>query len=706
MRRKLFLIAAVLLIAVFFISELKPDIWVPREAVPDEKASTHRGIVLNVSEKNGRLDLDIKDERGFPVRLSYYGESREDLWNLPGSLIEYEAELQEPRTAGNPNCFDYRKYLRSTGIYLSATVKTWQVKGREEGVLWKYKRGLFHLKYLFRGILPERSGGLIMGMIFGDTNELDEDIYEDFKRNGTAHVLAVSGLHVGILFSIYERISRGRTSPGSLAVLAFLLYTYGVLACWKPSIVRAEIMIVMKTIARAKELRYDSLTSLSFAALILILRNPYVIYGTGFQMSFLAIMAMDIVLRMIPEKIPDGLARAISINVTMLLYQAYVFNAITPLAVLVNIPVIYLAGIAIPLSLGTFAVFGIGTAAATDAGIFGAGSPLLIPAVSMSDLLIKLNSLMDIDGISSIDVISPPKSLVIFGVIGMLFACSEPLEIMKLRGMKKSIIKIFGALAALALAANMICYEPLSRDQIVFVDVGQGACTHINAGSVDIMIDGGGSRNYDIGKNTLKPYLLKNGARDLDLALATHEDTDHIKGLEELCGCMGVKAFKAGSVRGDRVGIADGIYIETLWPMEVTRADGEIGNDESSVFMIHYLGIRILVTGDLSEEGERAMISYYNGQGNVRALKADVLNVGHHGSKYSSCDEFLDAVSPDIAVIQVGKNNYGHPSQETLERLEEHHIKVFRNDICGAVGLRIGKNGLSAVHVMKEQGAA
>ena len=104
---------------------------------------------------------------------------------------------------------------------------------------------------------------------------------------------------MGILFSIYERISKGRTSPGSIAVLAFLLYTCGVLACWKPSIVRAEIMIVMKTIARAKELRYDSLTSLSFAALILILRNPYVIHGNGFQMSFLAIMAMDIVLRMI-----------------------------------------------------------------------------------------------------------------------------------------------------------------------------------------------------------------------------------------------------------------------------------------------------------------------------------------------------------------------------------------------------------------------
>ena len=116
--------------------------------------------------------------------------------------------------------------------------------------------------------------------------------------------------------------------------------------------------------------------------------------------------------------------------------------------------------------------------------------------------------------------------------------------------------------------------------------------------------------------------------------------------------------------------------------------------------MIKYRGVRVLITGDLDEEGERRMIEYYETIGRPGALKCDVLNLGHHGSKTSTSDAFLDAARPKLAVIQVGRNNYGHPSPEVLDRLKERGIRYFRNDLNGAIGIRITKKGIKGIHTM------
>ena len=123
--------------------------------------------------------------------------------------------------------------------------------------------------------------------------------------------------------------------------------------------------------------------------------------------------------------------------------------------------------------------------------------------------------------------------------------------------------------------------------------------------------------------------------------------------------------------------------------------------------MIDYMGVKIMVTGDLDEEGEQKMISFYKNIGKEDQLKANVLNVGHHGSKTSTSEELLNIVQPEIAIIQVGRNNYGHPNKEVLERLERRGIIVFRNDLSGAIGLEISKPWgrskraeLNKIHVM------
>ena len=694
MRRKLFFCAVILLGAVFLVLEISPDLFVPGEAAADGQVCEHRGKVLSIKEKDDSHILVLMDERGFRVRLTCYDDIEEP-WTLIGRVMEYSSVLTPGDPARNPYGFDYRKYLRSEGVFLQGRLRGYSLIPGKAAFPDRVKACLFRLRHAFSDLVPEESRGILQGMLFGDTGSLDEETYEEFRRNGTAHVLAVSGLHIGLIYSLMERISGGKKGPLSLSVMAAVLLGYGTLSMWRPSVIRAEIMAGLKTAAKYLRLRYDSTTAMSLAAIILILRNPYVVWGAGFQMSFLAILSINTLVPHMPEKVPDSIAQTLAVSLALMLYQARTFNYLSPLSFLINIPIIYLAGIAIPASLLTFILYGIFFAAGAVRMFPGSA---LVPALSVMDLTVRLNEMLSFGGIFSFDVISPPVYMAVFITVLVFFGLSEYAEILKLRKRKETLGKILIIIAFASVLSGVLLREPVARDQVIFVDVGQGACTHIREGSTDVLIDGGGSSTVNKGRDVLKPYLLKTGSRDCDLALATHEDMDHIKGLEELCDCFRVGRFVQGSEAGDRYVLGDKVYIETLWPLDAGDEPQENGN--SSVFMINYQGVRILVTGDLDIPGEEEMIAHYRRLGQEGKLRADVLNVGHHGSATSTGDELLDTVKPEVAVIQVGRNNYGHPSEEVLDRLRNRGISVLRNDLSGAVGLRISGGKIEEIHLM------
>ena len=186
---------------------------------------------------------------------------------------------------------------------------------------------------------------------------------------------------------------------------------------------------------------------------------------------------------------------------------------------------------------------------------------------------------------------------------------------------------------------------------------------------------------------------MRNGLTDIDLALATHLHTDHYKGIRELSECFDVKREVITGRAGQVINGPGGRRIEIIWPEEERDLSGTDGasDDEtdenlySLIFKVYCDGFTVLVTGDITEEGEKALVERYGGTGR---LKADVLKVSHHGSRYSTCDEFLEAVDPEIAIIGVGRNNYGHPADEVIEKLRENDIIVYRTDLDGAIGIR------------------
>ena len=697
MRRKCFYLFIFVLMVLYTVD----FIGIPLKKGIDEElfkgSRSFTGRVISVQQKDDCLRLAVEIESaegdsvslGENVLLSIYG-TEDKPWEFLNRRISFETALEHPKGQRNPHCFDYARYLKSRGTGAVAETKKIKLEPCSLTMNERYEIKLCEKKYLFCRNLSEESRGIVMGILFGDTTFLDEDAYDEFRKNGTAHILAVSGLHVGIIYGIYEKLAGRRKNIPALFLLAFVLYTYGELSCWSPSVSRAVLMIAMSVMAKLADLRYDMLTAMSAAAFMLIIRNPYVIFGTGFQMSFLAICSIAFLRPVMPAKIPENAAVMFSVYLGLLPYQIYQFNYISLTSLIANIPVIYLAGYFVPVSAAGFLLFAFFGDAGAAGGVIDA----------MGRLIYFINGLTSLNGRSGFDVASPPLWAVLLISAFMFFLSSELFAIMKLRRQRSLIYRCMGGVLAISFLFQIFAYSPLSDDRIVFVDVGQGDSVHINSNGMDVLIDGGGSIGYNVGKKTLKPYLLKNGATDIDLALATHQHMDHMKGLEELQKVYPVKKLMTGLTAGTEINVNKDVKIQTLWPESIPENEGQDANSLCSVFMIFYKEYKILVTGDLDEKGEKMMLGKYF---NTDVLAADVLKIVHHGSPTSTCDEFLEAVNPTYAVIQTGKNNYGHPSPKIIEKCAEKGIIVYRNDYNGAIGFSFGKRGITC-HTVTETG--
>ncbi len=645
------------------------------------------GKIMRVEEDEDKITLRIRlaSCNGKQVKLSedvlasFYGD--ENAEEFLRRSITFSAVLRDAAEAGNPHCFNYHKYLKSIGIGKITTLKTYSLEDRAPTPMDIYEKAIYRARNHFLQGVSENARGMICGVLFGDTSYIEDEVYEEFRSNGTAHILAVSGLHIGIMYGIYKKLVGRRRSALALAMLLFLLFLYGSLAMWSASSCRAILMIIISVLGRYMDRRNDMLTSMSVAAFILIACNPYVIFATGFQMSFIAITSIAFLRPVIPEAIPESLCTAFAVNIGLLVYQMYNFNYISFVSIIANIPIIYMTGYFVPFALLGFCTF-----------TLGFGWEIMKPVVEGFALMLqKTNHIMNFDGNSGSDVISIPFFIVLFSICGIFFLASEAFYIMRNRKEFKKILCAFMIIFAVSAVGEIITFSPITHDDVIFVDVGQGDCIHIKAGGKNVLIDGGGSADYNIGKNKLKPYLLKNGVGGVDAAIATHRHTDHYKGLTELRESLNEFEIHTEMTQGKRINLSEDVYIQTLWPISIEPGKLQEENKDCSVFMLHYNGYKVMITGDLDKDGEAAMLKHY---AKSDMLKADVIKVGHHGSKTSTSAEFLEAVAPKIAIIQVGQNNYGHPTAETLQLLENYGCLTFRNDIDGAVGIRFDKKGL------------
>lgn len=695
-----------------------------------------RGKVISVSVKEDKLRLIIKNEEIGPEKVlvtmdESAAERLSEEYGYSGAVIEARGKYSSLPPADDPGCFDYGLYMKSRGVNISFRAYIIEFTDEDVSPVTKVKRYLYRCREAFIGRFSSDKQGFIRGVIFGDKSEIDEEVLEEFNNNSTGHILAVSGLHMGFLYGLLRFLTaRRRTLSVSILIISVVLL-YGEMTDWSPATVRACIVMTVSLFSAHIRRCSDLLTSISLAAFLILTYQPYQLFSSGFQLSFLALCGIAFFTRPISSVTGEALAVMIAVQIGTLPVIAYTYCRINPLSILINIPVIMLASVLVPLCILMLMM------EAAAGRVPSAGIDL---AELISFSVVKINHLLSFGGSFSINTAGPGIAVTVLVYVFLFGIASEWARVMMLRKDLKAVIKQ-GIIIIMPLAMLFSCiYDPISDDEIVFVSVGQGDCVHIRAEGHDVLIDGGGQgEGYNVGKSILMPYLVHGGADAVDIALVTHLHTDHYKGIEELSeefpvGAIGIPvdyreasdeknthAYNDSSSYNNgkkyilnseseihyiapdtKIDVSDDVNIEVIWPVEVSDEPlaADDPNEHNTVYMVNYKGKKIMVTGDLLEADEQDMVEYYQG---TDTLKCDILKVAHHGSKSSSSEAFLDAANPDIAVIQCGLNNfYGHPHKQTLGRLQERGIKVFRTDQSGAVGIDIHRSRIAIDLFRKE----
>lgn len=656
------------------------------ERGPGRKIYLTSIIIPPVQEKEcvNKQRLFIKRIGAIKLRITYSGIRLDDV-NLIGKIISFSGSLDIPKGKTNPRGFDGKLFLRSKGVGLVATCKHIEVIEESGFVDLKLKRRIISLRETFLDslTLSDMGRALVAGILFGETGDIDDDVVKIFRQNGTGHILAVSGLHIGMLYGAFIFIRKRYYLPFLTPCFMAILLMYGTATLWSPSVIRAISLVFIKLIAEKTDRRFDLSTALALSAGLMAVSNPYMIFSPGFTMSFLAAYSLSFIYPHVRRILPPGPAAAIAIFTGVTPYNIYTFNNFPIPAFLINPPTIFLASILVPLGISGLVIFALSGIGMESLGflIDGLARFILDLNVLANDKIYKLIGSPK----GGFPVKSPHLFILIAVYLVIFIGCSEFFSVhVIIRKTKKkvfSLLIIAGLITAGAFAADMTKFDQAS---VIFLDVGQGDAAFFDLGGKDrFFIDGGGRPDYSVGENILRPFLLKNRKGRLQYSFVTHEHMDHYKGLKEieelgLCG-----PINAHSKAGDIYYKTNDVYIEVLWPLEEKmKIDDE--NYNSVVYMVHYKGLKILITGDIEEKGEEALVEFYK---NSDKLSAHILKVSHHGSRTGSSELFLNAVNPRYAVISVGKNSYGHPSSEVIEKLEEHDIIVYRTDLDGAVGL-------------------
>lgn len=618
--------------------------------------------------------------------------------------------LKTPDSARNPNMFNYRLYLKTQNINTVLNTNKYNIKVVGMADLPLFIKIRHRIKsYIYNKtakIFSGEEGKIALSIAFGDKKIIDEDLYKSFKLSGTAHALAVSGLHFGILFMFLDfilKLFKLKENYKAFILLSLICF-FACIVGFSPSVVRASAMIVLLVISNIIDRRYDLFAVLAFICLINAFINPFIIFGVAFQLSFLAVISIGLFYKPIYEKIdflPDYLQKMIATTLSAQIGTspiiAYHFNIFSPIVLILNIPVILLISIILPITLVFFVALFININISKLLAFF---DKILIK------ILININSISSYLPFSSFKVISPKVVYLIIFYIGLIIVFYKD-AIPYVNKLKKG--KIVLILLIIILAINCIGIIDRNNLKITFIDVGQGDCILIETPKGKrVLIDGGKSE-----KSILYEYLLKNQITNINLVCITHIHDDHIGGILNIVEnikigsiVIGTKQYSSEQLEelvkecsekeisikefanGKSIPLEENLLLTSIHPSSkmIFGSHDDINNN-SLVCILKYKDFEVLFTGDIEKEGEMVVLN------KAQRRDIDVIKIGHHGSNTSTVSEFIDYYAPEVAVIQVGKNVFGHPHKDTLKTLSEREIKIYRNDENGAVIIETdGKN--------------
>lgn len=672
-----------------------------------------------------------------------------------GNKIRVFGKFSVFETAGNPGQFDAYDYYTGKGLFADISAMRIAVLEEETDVIGNAMAAQKQrVKECICMLYPPEKAGVLIAMILGEKDLLSEDVEVLYRQNGISHILAISGLHISMLCMGMFGVLRKLTVPPRLAavVTIFFLAVYVVFSGAGISSLRAAMMCVIVLGAACFRRSYDLLSSLSMAAIMVTALRPGELTSAGFLLSFGAVLGVtlakeveEVILQIYDGKRPwwcvllfGGMLQLVTTPISL-----WFFYELSPYSVLLNLIVIPL----VSLVLGG----GIISAVLGMVWSFGAKLPAggtylvlefyewlcgMVQNLPFSFVLVGRPAVWQM--ILYYGLMAILLWLFLYRGIRMSLDKNANKEACKAAD-KESVLTekkaghFIGWFFIGMFSMVLILFFPeKGGTELFFLDVsqGDGALICTTDGKV-ILSDCGSSDVSGIGEYRLSPMLKQKGILLVDMAVVSHLDSDHISGIKELLetmpefrgeflysagyqGVVGVKelvlpkvqkkseayvelenlAWKKGvTVRylqaGENLYQEEDLLIECLYPRDARESE----NDTSLVFLLQTPMLLAWMMGDAGTASEAELMSKL-ATVNMDALrqgKTVLLKVGHHGSKTSSGEAFMNFVQPDYAVISCGyHNSYGHPHKEVVDRLLNTGVQVFRTDLQGAVVVKIG----------------
>ena len=595
-------------------------------------------------------------------------------------------------------------YHQGNGIFLLAYADENVTLNQAEKQELRYLPAMLrkHITDTLDAVFPEDTLAFARALLLGDSSLLSYETDTAFKISGIRHVIAVSGLHVSILFSLVYILSGKRRAMTALLGIP-VLALFAAVAGFTPSIVRACIMQCLMILALLFNREYDPPTALSFAVLVMLVINPLAVTSVSFQLSVGCLVGILLfynrfngyLLRLLKVQKGNGIKQKLgrwfcgSAAITMSAMivttplSAWYFGAVSIFGVITNLLTLWII---------SFVFYGVMLAWICGAIWLPAGRAVAWAISWPVRYVIGVAKLISKIPVSAVYTCSS------YIVIWLIF-CYLLFALLLCSKKKRVIISNVCALTGLVAALFLSALEPRLDDfRVTAFDVGQGQCLLIQSDGRNYLVDCGGDDAAGTA-DTVAAHLLSQGISELDGLFLTHYDADHAEGAQLLLSRVTAEALYLpditadNSLRGklentfaDKITwirqsgkIIAGDLIISLYPGQNPKD----GNESSLCILFQHEKCDILITGDRDVSGERKLLQQ------VQLPDLEILVVGHHGSKNSTSLELLSATKPDIALISAGRDNrYGHPSQDVLHRLEMAKCKVFRTDLQGTIIFR------------------
>ncbi len=602
--------------------------------------------------------------------------------------------------ATNPGEFDPAEYYAIEGICGKVESAKLLAAGKDH---WPVREALFTLrqkllKNLYE-VFPQKEASLFAKMLLGDGSGLDKEVRKLYQDNGIVHILSISGLHISLIgMGIYKLLRKGGLPMRIAAAFgAVFIVLYGIMTGFGVSAARAIGMYLIHMLGDVCGKSYDMLTAMGVLAILLLADNPLLIYHSGYLLSFGSVCGVGLlapllscggnrkrnrpgerrivsILRKRLASLSAGLAGSLSVTLFTLPIQLFFFYQVPVYSVLINLFVIPFMSLVMAVGAGAMCM-----------PFFKILSPAAVAIFAWFEWL--CNVFQKLPGHTLLT--GRPQMWKILLYYGVL------LFIIRKAGRWKTPLKKGITVFLLSAALILVCTGPADRFWVAFLDVGQGDCVVVHTKKDGTyLFDGGSSSKKEVGEDVIVPFLQYYGIGSLEGIFLSHSDKDHVNGAlwmlqKEAVNVKGLylpdisqiqkEEFKeilddAGNIpihylsKGD---VCEGreLCITCLHPP--AGMEGE-SNASSLCFLLSHEDLDILLTGDVEGKGEKMLTEELRQR---QVYEVEVLKAAHHGSGYSTGQEFLNRLQVQLAVISCGRNNsYGHPHAELLTRLKQAHI--------------------------------